>query len=319
MKNNYYFVKPYDKDLALPPKESFGQILKETYLQPFTWAARTTRKSYWLSMLTNLILSIIVSLLFTWGFNSNNVGVLWGSGVIAIILSVWIFLSHLGQTVRRLHDVNYSGYWDWLALFSLFIFYLTLQPSKQKPVKWGNYLFLAENDDHKDAYYAQNYDPAKDTDDTPIPTNPQIMKEHFFECFKWNARSTRTSYWTAYFVNCVASAIFALFYYMGVFTLSIANIFTALKPGMSEWVTPFISIFVIFVVIYFIFAIWLFIAQLGHTVRRLHDAGFSGWWWWLGLIPVIGIILLNFMLFHPTYKGEVKWNGYLFNEKEQIK
>lgn len=42
------------------------------------------------------------------------------------------------------------------------------------------------------------------------------------------------------------------------------------------------------------------------TVRRLHDAGCSGWWYWISLVPVIG----GFWLFYltgikgPTYESE---------------
>src|SRR5262245_45886208 len=32
----------------------------------------------------------------------------------------------------------------------------------------------------------------------------------------------------------------------------------------------------------------LFIPLLSVTVRRLHDLDRSGWWWWLGLIPLVG-------------------------------
>jgi uncharacterized membrane protein YhaH (DUF805 family) len=28
------------------------------------------------------------------------------------------------------------------------------------------------------------------------------------------------------------------------------------------------------------------------TVRRLHDTDRSGWWYWIGLIPLVGAILL---------------------------
>ena len=36
----------------------------------------------------------------------------------------------------------------------------------------------------------------------------------------------------------------------------------------------------------------LFIPQLAVTVRRLHDLDRSGWWWWLGLVPLVGGLVL---------------------------
>ena len=32
------------------------------------------------------------------------------------------------------------------------------------------------------------------------------------------------------------------------------------------------------------------------TVRRLHDTGRSGWWIWLGLIPLIGALILLYWM-----------------------
>lgn len=38
--------------------------------------------------------------------------------------------------------------------------------------------------------------------------------------------------------------------------------------------------------------LFLFLPSLAVTVRRLHDTGKSGWTWFLGLIPIVGIIIL---------------------------
>ncbi len=35
---------------------------------------------------------------------------------------------------------------------------------------------------------------------------------------------------------------------------------------------------------------------LAVTVRRLHDSGKSGWWLLIGLVPLIGIVILVFMV-----------------------
>lgn len=41
----------------------------------------------------------------------------------------------------------------------------------------------------------------------------------------------------------------------------------------------------------------LFIPTLAVFVRRLHDTGRSGWWWFIGLVPLVGsIVLLVFVL-----------------------
>ncbi len=141
----YYFIKPYDESLPMPPQESFAQILNEAYLHPFNWKARTTRKSFWWSTLINLILGILCVILGFYAFNQSiNPGIRIIDGVVAVIAYLWLFLAGLGQTIRRLHDVGYSGYWYWAAFTgygAMFLFYLELQPSVQRQVKWGKYFF----------------------------------------------------------------------------------------------------------------------------------------------------------------------------------
>ena len=47
----------------------------------------------------------------------------------------------------------------------------------------------------------------------------------------------------------------------------------------------------------------LVIPSLAVFVRRLHDTGRSGWWWFLGLIPLIGPIVLIVFLVQPGDPG----------------
>ncbi|HKA41408.1 MAG TPA: DUF805 domain-containing protein [Burkholderiales bacterium] len=47
--------------------------------------------------------------------------------------------------------------------------------------------------------------------------------------------------------------------------------------------------------IYVLAVLGLLLPGLGVGVRRLHDTGKSGWWIFLGLIPLIGLVLLYFM------------------------
>jgi len=56
-----------------------------------------------------------------------------------------------------------------------------------------------------------------------------------------------------------------------------------------------------------IFLLAMLLPNLGVGVRRLHDTGRSGWWWLIGLIPLIGLIVL--IVFFAT-KGTEGDNAY---------
>ncbi len=79
--------------MGKPPVQDFGQILNETYMKPFNWKGRTTRKSFWLSFLTNLILTIIASALVTYAVNDPilNAGIKWIDYVVVAIILIWTF------------------------------------------------------------------------------------------------------------------------------------------------------------------------------------------------------------------------------------
>ncbi|RYH08811.1 DUF805 domain-containing protein [Tropicimonas sp. IMCC6043] len=64
-------------------------------------------------------------------------------------------------------------------------------------------------------------------------------------------------------------------------TTTIATDGTASVSSETDF-APFTSIFGLAVVLPYISV----------SVRRLHDTDRSGWWYWLGLIPLIGVIVL---------------------------
>ncbi len=51
-----------------------------------------------------------------------------------------------------------------------------------------------------------------------------------------------------------------------------------------------------------IFSIAMILPGLGILVRRLHDAGFSGWWALLLLVPAIGLIAVIILACLPSKK-----------------
>lgn len=59
--------------------------------------------------------------------------------------------------------------------------------------------------------------------------------------------------------------------------------------------------------IYMLYGLAVFIPGLAVLVRRLHDAGKSGWWFLIALIPIIGSIWLLILLIKDSEAGSNKW------------
>lgn len=64
---------------------------------------------------------------------------------------------------------------------------------------------------------------------------------------------------------------------------------------------------------YFLYAMAVLIPSLAVTVRRLHDVGKSGWFYFIVLIPIVGGIWLLILL---CTEGETGVNDYGPNPKE---
>lgn len=70
---------------------------------------------------------------------------------------------------------------------------------------------------------------------------------------------------------------------------------------------------------YFLSLPFLYIAatmipSLSSLIRRLHDTGRSGWWFWISLIPVVGPLILFAMTVTDSNPGE---NRFGPNPKRQ--
>ena len=55
-----------------------------------------------------------------------------------------------------------------------------------------------------------------------------------------------------------------------------------------------------------LFMLFNIIPAISVSVRRLHDVDKSGWWYWIGLVPLIGLIILFFYV----QKGTVGANRF---------
>jgi len=70
---------------------------------------------------------------------------------------------------------------------------------------------------------------------------------------------------------------------------------------------------VIGMILYYGYALAILIPSLAVCVRRLHDVGKSGWYYFIGLIPLVGAIILLVWFCTDSQAGENEWGA---NPKE---
>ena len=79
------------------------------------FSGRARRKEFWMFVLFNIIISIVLGLIERLlGLGSGD-----GAGVLSIIYSLAVLLPSLGVSVRRLHDIDKTGWWLLIALIPL--------------------------------------------------------------------------------------------------------------------------------------------------------------------------------------------------------
>lgn len=78
------------------------------------FSGRARRKEYWMFVLFNVIISIILSIIDSIAKTRSG-----GVGILGAIYSLAVLLPSLGVTVRRLHDTNKSGWWILIGIIPL--------------------------------------------------------------------------------------------------------------------------------------------------------------------------------------------------------
>lgn len=124
-----------------------------------------------------------------------------------------------------------------------------------------------------------------------------IIVNNFVHCIKnyavFRGRATRSEYWL--FV--VASMILSFCVVLAGLVFDIA----------FETEDLFANI------LYSVWQLFLFLPSISVMVRRFHDTGHSGWWFWLCLIPIVGWIIILVSL---TSDSNPNANGYGDNPKD---
>lgn len=92
---------------------NFTDAVKYCFQNYVTFSGRARRSQYWFFVLFNLIGSIVFGVIDGALFTSvdHATGVVTNAGVLGTIFSLVIFLPALSVAVRRLHDLEKSGWW----------------------------------------------------------------------------------------------------------------------------------------------------------------------------------------------------------------
>jgi len=99
----------------------------------------------------------------------------------------------------------------------------------------------------------------------------------------FEGRARRTEYWMFSLINFGISLITSFFVYMSQDSTGLAGFFSIIST---------------------LYGIAILIPGLAVTVRRLHDIGKSGWWWFIGLVPLIGWAWMLLLLFTDSQPGD---------------
>ena len=104
----------------------------------------------------------------------------------------------------------------------------------------------------------------------------QAVESCFSQYATFRGRACRSEYWHFALFGALASIFWEIAFVVAGFgdpvaTSTAAGLLSVLLAGYS---------------------LTMFLPTLSVTVRRLHDTGRSGWWWLIGIVPLIGAILL---------------------------
>lgn len=115
----------------------------------------------------------------------------------------------------------------------------------------------------------------------PLPTPSvgflEAVKDWIGRLTQFHGRSSRSQYWWLTLMSLLISIPAAI-------VMAVVGLATTDSSGEP---TP---LFVACIIVYYVFCLVIGLAFVPVGVRRLHDAGFSGWWYLLGVIPFVNFV-----------------------------
>lgn len=124
---------------------------------------------------------------------------------------------------------------------------------------------------------------------------PQAIARLFRKYATFSGRASRSEYWWVALVNILVFVVF------GGLSLALGTATGEPGPSGGVYMGPGAAVGIVIMSIWFVAT---FIPGIAVTVRRLHDANFSGWLILLNLVPWIGsLIVLIFTILPSNHLG----------------
>ena len=118
----------------------------------------------------------------------------------------------------------------------------------------------------------------------------EAVKSVFSKYATFEGRASRSEYWFFYLFNILREIGL---YVVGLILGAIVGDATGALAGMG-----------IGYVLFCLYALVALIPYISVFVRRMHDIGRSGWWFWIGLIPIVGAIVQLVFLVTGSDRGD---------------
>lgn len=132
----------------------------------------------------------------------------------------------------------------------------------------------------------------------------QAVSSVFSKYATFSGRATRSEYWFWALFEVIVGLVFT-FAFIGTFSWAFGK---ALFDEATTEANPVgVTFFVIVSVLAGVWALATLIPNLSVTVRRFHDAGYTGWLWFLNLIPSIGSIVVFVFMLLPSSPNANEW------------
>jgi len=127
------------------------------------------------------------------------------------------------------------------------------------------------------------------------------VAKSYANILNFSGRASRAEYW--WFVLYQFLAIFGLTFGMMMYAMG-------LEPNEAEALAA--QSVGVWMIVYTV-AFWL--PALSSLIRRLHDTDHSGWWYFIVMVPIVGVFILLFFLLMSSSPGRNRFGTHPYGAK----